>query len=183
MCGPKSDRKTSADISRYRIIDKLGEGGMGVVYKAEDTLLGRTVALKLPRRSNIAREEKIRFLRGAKAAASLNHPNICTIHDLGETDGQPFVVMEYIAGETLRQRISRRPLKVHQALRLAIQIARGLEVAHREGIVHRDINSSNIMIRRDGTAEDYGFRISATGRPISSHANGNDTGNTGIYVA
>ncbi len=147
-------------ISHYRILEKLGEGGMGVVYKAKDTRLERTVALKVPVKSALgSKDEKVRFLRGVRAAAALNHPNICTIHDLDEKDGQPFIVMEYVAGKPLRQKTERKPLKLDESLRLAIEIGRGLEAAHKKGIVHRDIKSSNIMIMPDGRPKIMDFGL------------------------
>jgi serine/threonine-protein kinase len=134
-------------ISHYRIIEKLGEGGMGVVYKAEDTALKRTVALKFlspgPARTGEAGE---RFVHEAQAAASLNHPNICTIHEIDRNDGDPFIAMEYIDGPSLRETIESGPLKIDDAVNITLQAADGLAAAHEKGIVHRDIKSSNIMI-------------------------------------
>jgi eukaryotic-like serine/threonine-protein kinase len=141
-------------ISNYKILDKLGEGGMGVVYKAHDTKLDRTVALKfLPQSVSPTSEEKTRFMQEAKAAATLNHQNICTIHDIQEYEGQLFIVMEYIDGQTLRDRTEKQkdaPLSSKQAIDIGIQIAEGLAAAHENGIIHRDIKSENIMLKKDG---------------------------------
>jgi eukaryotic-like serine/threonine-protein kinase len=147
-------------ISHYRITEKLGEGGMGVVYKAEDTKLERTVALKFLA-SHLLNDNgaKARFLREAKAAAALHHPNICTVHEIDEADGKTFLAMAFLKGETLEDRIAQGPLSLKDALDIGRQVADGLEAAHEKGIVHRDIKPANILIDAKGRATIMDFGL------------------------
>ena len=150
-------------ISHYRIIAKLGEGGMGVVYKAEDTTLDRIVAIKfLPAHLLASADDRVRFTREAKAAASLNHPNIATVFEINEHDDAPFIVMEYIDGRTLKECVDQAPFKLKEAVSIAMQAAEGLKAAHAKNIVHRDIKSANILLTQNGQAKILDFGLAKT---------------------
>ncbi len=157
-------------ISHYRIIEKLGEGGMGVVYKAEDTKLEREVALKFPSSHVLGdQNDRARFVQEAKAAAALNHPNICTVFEIDEADGRTFIAMECVEGENLKTKIASGPLELADALDIAIQIAEGLAAAHKKNIVHRDIKPANIVVTAEGCAKimDFGLARMAGGAQLT----------------
>jgi eukaryotic-like serine/threonine-protein kinase len=142
---------TGARLGPYEVLELVGAGGMGEVYRARDTRLDRTVALKLlPATLAADPSRRARFDREARAISALSHPHICTLHDIGDQDGQAYLVMEFVEGETLRQRLKRGPLPVAQALEVATQIAEALEAAHRHGIIHRDLKPDNVMLTKTG---------------------------------
>jgi len=173
-------------ISHYKILEKLGEGGMGVVYKAEDTKLERTVALKFLSLTSIGDEEKKRFKREAKAAASLNHPNIATVFAIDEVDDQTFIAMEFVEGKSLEELVGAnggKPMPIDKAIDYATQTAAGLQAAHEKGITHRDIKSANIMLTEKGQIKIMDFGLAKLANRSKLTQLGHDFGHSCLHVS
>src|ERR1700681_823672 len=163
---------SNTKLGPYEIISPLGAGGMGEVYRARDTRLERTVAIKiLPTHLSSNPEAKQRFDREARAISSLNHPNICTLHDVGHQDGIDYLVMEFLEGETLADRLRKGPLPLQQTLKYGIEICEGLEKAHRSGVIHRDLKPGNIMLTKSG-AKLMDFGLAKPALPASPPSSG-----------
>ena len=176
-------------ISHYEIVEKIGEGGMGVVYKAKDTKLDRFVALKFLAPHLLKDEDAHRrFVREAKAAAALDHPNICTVYEIDEADGKTFIAMAFIEGQSLDKVIASGPMKIEDAVEIAGQTARALAVAHEKGVVHRDIKPANILIPESGSGRDrqaklMDFGLAQLCRQLEDHPGAIDARHGGLHVA
>ena len=190
----KPESLVGQQLGSYQILSLLGAGGMGVVYKARDTRLNRSVAIKvLPADKVSDPERKRRFIQEARAASALNHPNIITLHDIGSESGIDFIVMEYVAGKTLDQRIPRKGMRLSEALKLAIQMADALAKAHSAGIIHRDLKPTNVMVTDDGVVKVLDFGLAKLtelvsdrrGRHARSYPDGrrDDCGDALLHVA
>jgi serine/threonine protein kinase len=174
---------TGTRLGPYEISGAIGAGGMGEVYRARDTRLDRIVAIKvLPTHLADRPDLRERFEREARTIASLNHPHICTLHDIGQQDGIDYLVMEYLEGETLAQRLTKGPLPLEQVLQYAIEISDALDKAHRKGITHRDLKPGNIMLTKTGTKL-LDFGLAKLAREERGHSTGNDPGHAAIHGA